>query len=172
MRECPLVDQKPRLAREFTPVRLRKIDWRWRQASVNAVQARSRVLALPIFNPATSLREHCGRYLIHLDDHVGRNIIASCRISNSLGTLGFIKAIGLAFVGAEESQQPPHAFLIVDEVNSFCSLLCHLESFGEIPLDHETWHGPLLCMMWSQCRCSRILSIKAVIFRRHAVVHD
>src|SRR6266700_4880590 len=128
--------------------------------------------ALPTFNPATSLREHCRRYLIHLDDHIGRNIIAPCRVSNCVGTLGFIKTIGLALVGAEKSKQPLHAFLIVDEVDCFCSLLCHFESFGEISLDHETWHGPLLCVMWFQCRCSRILSIKAVIFRRHAVVHD
>src|SRR5437899_2602594 len=96
----------------------------------------------PDIGYATSLSEHRGRYLMHLDDHVGWNIIAPCRISNRLNTLSFVKTISLALVGAEKSQQPLDSFLIVDEVNSFCSLLCHLETFGEIPLDHETWHGP------------------------------
>src|SRR6185312_3089712 len=52
-----------------------------------------------------------------------------------------IKAIGLLAVGAEEGEEPLHAFLVVDPVDHVVGLLGGLQLLGKVPLDHVAWHG-------------------------------
>ena len=64
-------------------------------------------------------RKHRRRYLVHLDDRVGRNIGAPRRIANGVGVFGLIKTVGFALVGTQKGEDPLHSFFIVDEIELF-----------------------------------------------------
>jgi hypothetical protein len=79
-----------------------------------------------------------------LDDHVCRDVQASCCFSYGLRTGGFVQAVGLLFIRAEEREQPLNADIGVDVGQIRRQLAIHLLLLGEIPLDAEQGHRDLL----------------------------
>src|SRR3984957_10074060 len=78
--------------------------------------ARAREFRRP--RPAEWLREHVRpNFPANFNDHIGGNVVSSCRGPNSFRIRRLIEAIGFFLVGAEEREGPLHAWLIIDQID-------------------------------------------------------
>lgn len=86
------------------------------------------------------LRENARIYPIYRSYNIRRNIQARGCFSQTFLVRRFVKAIGFAFIGTKEREDPFDPLLIVNFLDVRFAVVRDIQLFGEMAFNNISWH--------------------------------